>query len=626
MSHQNYIPLAARREGLHAVGHGGGKNPQHKMTGTGHDGREWTRIGDLLNKPSKQPPPTMAVTATATATATAASSHQSAPPAAVTTDLDASTDVPLRSMASEKPTALTEATATGLDSGTASTDEAAVTDSDEAVHPSESDKDLPITAAAVIMTTLAGITFTSSLTTGFLVVALPKMAKDLAIPSGLLLCLTGGCSLLIVGTVADVVGSRIIFLAGCLLLVGSVLGSGLSNTPTQLIAFRGVQGIAASMLLPTAMSLLTLYFPVGKRRNLGFALVGAGQPTGYSVGLFLGGFFVDSIGWRYGWYLGACVAFVVFLSALFGMSKHPGDGVGPFTWDKMLLRIDWAGAVVASACLGMFSYVLAIVSDDGRRVREPTQIVLLSIAGALVPTFVWWMWRQEKLGKPALIPNSLWKTAAFSSICGMVFLTWAMIQSLEYVFSLFFQNVQDLSALQTSLRFIPNVLLGIIFSVALGVMLHRVPVYWIVLSTCLLSAISPLVMALVDPGWPYWYASFWAMLLSPLSGDTLFVVSALIITSTFPEGTQGLASAVFNTFSQFGTAVGLAVVGVISSAVSQSSQSGHHAGNDSEDYSKDDLLKGYRASFWAMFAAAALTCVLGALGLRKVSNKGLKAE
>lgn len=106
----------------------------------------------------------------------------------------------------------------------------------------------------------------------------------------------------------------------------------------------------------------------------------------------------------------------------------------------------------------------------------------------------------------------------------------------------------------------------------------------------------------------------------------MFVVSALIITSTFPEGTQALASAVFNTFSQFGTAVGLAVVGVISSTVSQSSQSGHHAGNDSEDYSKDDLLKGYRASFWAMFAAAALTCVLGALGLRKVSNKGLKAE
>ncbi|KAJ0278403.1 hypothetical protein COL940_007259 [Colletotrichum noveboracense] len=556
-----------------------------------------------------------------TATVTAASSHQSALPA-VTTDLDASTDIPLGSMASEKPTALTEAS--GVDSGTASTDEAAVTDSDEAVH--SSGQDLSITAAAIIMATLAGITLTSSLTTGFLVVALPKMAKDLAIPSGLLLCLTGGCSLLIVGTVADVVGSRIIFLAGCLLLVGSVLGSGLSNTPTQLIAFRGVQGIAASMLLPTAMSLLTLYFPVGKRRNLGFALVGAGQPTGYSVGLFLGGFFVDSIGWRYGWYLGACVAFVVFLSALFGMSKHPKDGVRPFTWDKILLRIDWAGAVVASACLGMFSYVLAIVSDDGQRVREPTQIVLLSIAGALVPAFVWWMWRQEMLGKPALIPNSLWKTAAFSSICGMVFLTWAMIQSLEYVFSLFFQNVQDLSALQTSLRFIPNVVIGIIFSVALGVMLHRVPVYWIVLSTCLLSAISPLVMALVDPGWSYWYASFWAMLLSPLSGDTLFVVSALIITSTFPEGTQALASAVFNTFSQFGTAVGLAVVGVISSTVSQSSQSGHHAGSDSEDYSKDDLLKGYRASFWAMFGAAALTCVLGALGLRKVSNKGLKAE
>lgn len=77
-----------------------------------------------------------------------------------------------------------------------------------------------------------------------------------------------------------------------------------------------------------------------------------------------------------------------------------------------------------------------VVSDDMPRIKDATQIVLLCIAGACLPSFVFWMNRQEQRGKPALIPNSLWKKMAFSSVCIMVFLTWAVVQTLEYLFSL----------------------------------------------------------------------------------------------------------------------------------------------------------------------------------------------
>lgn len=109
----------------------------------------------------------------------------------------------------------------------------------------------------------------------------------------------------------------------------------------------------------------------------------------------------------------------------------------------------------------------------------------------------------------------------------------------------------------------------------------------------------------------------------------LFVVSALIITSTFPDDTQALAGAVFNTFSQFGTAIGLAVVAVISSSVSQTYSTSHAhspAGVAENAYTPRDLLEGYRASFWFLFGGAILTSVIGAFGLRNVSNKGLKTE
>ncbi|RYP53570.1 hypothetical protein DL769_010493 [Monosporascus sp. CRB-8-3] len=319
--------------------------------------------------------------------------------------------------------------------------------------------------ASLIIGTLSGITLTSSMTTGLLTVALPTMATDLGLSDALLLWpasiygLTSGCSLMIAGTIADVVGSRVVYLVGCFLLTGFILGSGLAETSTQLIAFRGGQGVAVSI----------------------------------------------------------------------------------------------------------------------------------------------------------------------------------------------FQRVQGVSAIRTSLYFIPNIVIGVVLSVATGFMLHRISVYWLVLIACCLTAVAPLLMAVNDPDWSYWYASFWAVLLSPLSSDSmrpfsfttggqllivyqplvLFVVSALIITSTFPDNTQALAGAVFNTFSQFGIAVGLTVVAVISSSVSQSSATSHAHSRmvaGEATYAPQNLLKGYQASFWALFGVAMLACAIGAFGLRNVSNKGMKKD
>ncbi|KAI9688299.1 MAG: hypothetical protein M1820_010281 [Bogoriella megaspora] len=507
-----------------------------------------------------------------------------------------------------------------------------VEQAEESIHNAQ--PELSLFKCILIIATLSGITTASSMTTGLLAVALPRMASDLHLSDGLLLWpasvygLTSGCSLLIAGSIADIVGSRIVYLIGCLALSLFVLGSGLSQTSTQLIVFRGGQGIAVSMCLPTAMSLLTLYLPLGRRRNAGFAFVGAGQPLGYSIGLFLGGFFVDSIGWRYGWYMSAAVALAVLIVGVFGLPMHAADGVRSSRVKKIVTEVDWVGAIVASAGLGMLSYVLAVVANRSSSIKEATQIALLCVAAICLPFFIFWMKRQQRLGKPALIPNYVWKKLAFSSICIMVFLTWAVVQTLEYFFSLYFQKVQKLSATQTSIRFIPNVVIGIVLSVAIGMVLHRASAYWIILLVCCLTAISPLLMALVEPTWSYWYATFWAVLLSPLSGDVLFVISGLIITNTFPEGTQALASAVFNTISQFGTAAGLAIMAVISSSVSQDYAQRRNipVETSANDYGPDILLEGYRASYWACFGFSLLTCGIGALGLKGVANKGMKKD
>lgn len=147
------------------------------------------------------------------------------------------------------------------------------------------------------------------------------------------------------------------FLVGCGLFVAFTLACGLARTGVQLIIFRALLGVAISMCLPSAVSIITHAFPPGKRRNIGFASMGAGQPLGYSVGLVLGGVFTDSIGWRYGYYLSAIINFVLFGAAIWGLPRD--HSWAQVSWRRLWDDIDWIGAIILSISLGLLSYVLA---------------------------------------------------------------------------------------------------------------------------------------------------------------------------------------------------------------------------------------------------------------------------
>lgn len=66
----------------------------------------------------------------------------------------------------------------------------------------------------------------------------------------------------------------------------------LSATGTQLILFR----VISELCLPSAMSLISEYFPAGMLRNLAFAFMGGGQPVGFGLGIICGGVIADSAG------------------------------------------------------------------------------------------------------------------------------------------------------------------------------------------------------------------------------------------------------------------------------------------------------------------------------------------
>lgn len=178
--------------------------------------------------------------------------------------------------------------------------------------------------------------------------------------------------------------------------------------------------------------------------------------------------------------------------------------------------------------------------------------------------------------------------------------------------------MQHLSALQAAIRIIPSLIVGLFLNLTTGLFVHKIPVVWIVGITSVITAGSPLLMAVIQPQWTYWANAFVAQLLMPFNVDVLFTVGLIMITDVFPDDRQALAGAVFNTSSQFGKALGLAIMQVISTLVTR----------DKEDGMKPEkaLMEGYRVAFWTMFALMLTCAVVGGLGLRKAGKIGLKRE
>ncbi|PMD21397.1 MFS general substrate transporter [Hyaloscypha hepaticicola] len=482
--------------------------------------------------------------------------------------------------------------------------------------------------ASIIIGTVACINLTNSMLGGILVVSLPNMAHELGLSQDLLLWPAGvnalacGCMLLLSGSIADVVGARKVYLLGAFLLTMTTIACGVCNTGLQLILFRAAQGVAVSLCIPSSVILITSNIPTGTYRNTAFACLGAGQPFGYSIGLVLGGIFVEEVSWRYGYYVGAILTFISFLISIFGI---PADTVlvdsqsFGSVLQRMKTEIDLIGCCLLSSSLGLFSYVLSVLASGVSHFLAPTSITLFSIAVLLIPLFIWHTLRQERLARPSIIPPSLWSNPIFTSLCTTVFLIWGIFSAVEFFLTLFYQSVQHLSPLQTSFRFLPMVVTGASANFLTGWLVKRVRADILVLLSAAITALAPLLMALVDPGASYWTYAFFATACTPICADVLFTVANLVITSIFPPKTHGLAGGVFNTISNIGGSVGLAVTAVVASSVSMGEQGKGESGPEM-------LMDGYRATFWLCFGAEILVLGIVGFGLRKIGKVGIKVD
>src|SRR5437667_6433001 len=186
--------------------------------------------------------------------------------------------------------------------------------------------------------------------------------------------LTFGALLLLGGRSGDLLGRRNVFIGSlAVFALASMLG-GLSSGPAMLVAARVLQGAAAAFAQATALSLIVSTFPAGAARNRAVGVFAAMEGLGAAAGLLLGGVLVNSLGWRWVFFVNVPIAAVVAVLACRFISVAA----------RQSTRFDLRGAASATVGLGLLVFGLSRAAEHGWADITTFGPIAIGVLGLLV--------------------------------------------------------------------------------------------------------------------------------------------------------------------------------------------------------------------------------------------------
>lgn len=259
-------------------------------------------------------------------------------------------------------------------------------------------------------------------------VALPALGRDLGggaaglqwVINGYLLPLTA--LLLLGGALGDRIGRRRSLIRGTLLFAAASLACGLAPNLAILVAARLGQGVAAALLLPNSLAILSDTF-TGEARGRAVGTWSAAGAATAAIGPVFGGWLIDGISWRAMFLVNLPLAFgAAFLARRYVSADRVADDG----------HLDIGGAILATLGLGTMTSGLIVGSGQPR--FDWQAFTLLGVGAALLVGFVLWERRQ---GDRAMMPLALFSTRSFAGLTLLTLLLYgalgAMLVLLPYI-------------------------------------------------------------------------------------------------------------------------------------------------------------------------------------------------
>jgi EmrB/QacA subfamily drug resistance transporter len=424
----------------------------------------------------------------------------------------------------------------------------------------------------VILTLLALAQFMVVLDVSIVNVALPSIARNLHFAANDLqwvvtaYTLTFGGFLLLGGRASDLLGRRNIFMGAVSVFALLSLLCGLSHSETQLIITRAAQGLAAAIMSPAALSIVLAEFTEGKERNTAMGVWGAVAAGGAAVGVLLGGFLTQYLGWRWNFFVNVPVGIAVVLASSRILPRHIGEE------RKKKINLDLPGAVLATVGLMSLVYGLSKAPNLGWGAASVWEFIIVGII--LLIGFVY----NEGRAKEPLMPLEIFKIRNVTGgNLAFLVITCTMF-SMFFFLTLYVQDVLGYTPVKTGLAFLPiTFIIGItsaFVSNLVGKIGYKPPM---VVGPAILAIGLFTLGQLIKVHGNYWHNVFPGLAISAFGMGLTFVSGTLAATAGVPKHFAGLASGILNTSQQVGGSIGLAVLSAVAYSTVRSDKAAHSA-------------------------------------------------
>jgi EmrB/QacA subfamily drug resistance transporter len=408
------------------------------------------------------------------------------------------------------------------------------------------------------MITLAGVLmaiFLSSLDQTIVSTAMPQIIADLGgfahytwLATAYLV--TSTVVLPITGKLTDMYGRKHFYTAGTtIFIVGSLL-CGLSQTLTQIIIFRALQGIGAGIMMANAFTVIGDLFPPAERgKYQGF--VSAVFGVSAVIGPSLGGFITDTFSWHWIFYINIPLGIVVIILFAFFFPN--------FRLDSLKHRIDWAGITTLVVALIPLLLALSWGGTEYPWISVPIiSLFVVSIIAIIAFPIV------ERRSEEPIVPLEIFRNPVVALTAPVIFLTGFTMFGSIIIIPLFFQGVLGLSATQSGSFLTPMVLGQVFGSFGSGQVLARTGGHYRIQGAVGLALMVAglALLTQINPETSYAVAVLDIILVGFGLGITLPLYT-IAIQNAVPYNILGAATSAVPFFRSMGGAVGLAILGSV---------------------------------------------------------------
>ncbi len=358
--------------------------------------------------------------------------------------------------------------------------------------------------------------------------------------------------LLLGGAVGDRFGRRDILVFGIgIFAVGSALCAASSGL-AWLLAARTMQGIGAAFLLPNSLAVLGGAYS-GAARGRAIGIWSASSAITAAIGPVLGGWLIDSVGWRAIFLVNLPLAAVAIGLAL-GFVRDPprSDGKQP---------LDAWGAALATASLAALTWSLTAGGGAGGWTGGVLAIAAIGVALAGV-----FLWTERRRRENAMMPIALFASADFVGLTGLTFLLYGALGALLVFVPFVLIRGADYSGTMAGAALLPFPLVLAAASPAMGALAGRVGSRVPLIAGPLIVAAGFVLLLRVDPAARFWSEVFPAMLLIALGMSCIAAPLTTAVLASVDARHTGVASGLNSAVARSGGMVATALLGGVFAA------------------------------------------------------------